>query len=477
MSLLRKLLWLIIVGIVMMQMPLLAARAQESDSGDGPVFIRDAEIENYLHELAAPIYTAAGIDPQSVTIVIVQSSVVNAFVAEGMNEFFYTGLLQLTDSPEQLAGVIAHETGHIADGHLIRGKEEMRNASAEAILGMILAVAAGAASGDGGLAAGGMAGGAQIAERSYLGFSRSVEASADAAGMSFLDKAGISTRGMLEFFKKLEGQEMLPADRQVEYVQTHPLTEDRIAAVQQHLDNSPPSLRNARLPQKFYDMHARMKAKLLGYLQPDIALLRYSAADTSIPARYARAIALYRTGKPDASIALLDGLIAQKPDDPFFYEMKAQVQFDDGRIDAAIPNYAKANALLPDSALLRQEYGHALLESNDTTGMGARIDLAITQLLESNRLEGREPETWRFLAEAWGRKGDLTSDPQYTALASYALAEEAAAQGHDAAASQLAARAMKGLPPNSPYWLRAQDIKLSLAPPGGQGRKKNNNGP
>ena len=227
------------LGLIFAQIPLLFLHAQEAGGGDAPSFIRDAEIENYLHSLATPIYRAADIDPNSVTIVIVESNTVNAFVAEGMNEFFYTGLLQLTDTPEQLAGVIAHETGHIAGGHLIRGKEAMKNASAEAILSTLLAVAAGVASGNGGLAAGGLAGGNQLAERSFLGFSRSQEASADAAGLSFLDRARISARGMLEFFDKLKGQELLPADRQEEYVRTHPLTQDRIDAVQQHLDSSP----------------------------------------------------------------------------------------------------------------------------------------------------------------------------------------------------------------------------------------------
>jgi predicted Zn-dependent protease len=445
-------------------------RAQESGGGSAPVFIRDAEIENYLHSLAAPIYRAADIDPKSVEIVIVQSSVVNAFVAEGMNEFFYTGLLQLTDSPEQLVGVIAHETGHIAGGHLIRGKEEMRNASAEAILGTILAVAAGAATGNAGVAAGGMAGGTQIAERSFLSFSRSQEASADSAGMSFLDRAGISARGLVEFFHKLAGQEMLPKDRQDEYVRTHPLTQDRIDAVQRHLDASP--LKDAKLADKFTTMHERMKAKLLGYLQPETALLRYADGDPRLSARYARAIALYRTAKPDRAIALTDGLIKEEPTNPFFYELKAQIQFENARIEEAIVNYKKAVELLPDSALLQQAYGHALLESKDQGRDSTRLDLAIQHLLESNRLEDRTPMTWRFLASAWGRKAELTKDPAYEAMATYALAEEAAAQGNEKGAGQLADRAMKSLPKGSTYWLRAQDIKLSVTSPEEEEKKK-----
>ncbi len=434
------------------------AQAQESGAGKPPTFIRDAEIEAYLHELAAPIYRAADVDPSSVSILIVQSNVVNAFVAEGMNEFFYTGLLQLTDSPEQLAGVIAHETGHIAGGHLIRGKEEQRNASAEAILGTILAVAAGVASGNGGLAAGGLAGGTQVAMRSFLSFTRSQEASADAAGLSFLDRAGISTRGMAEFFHKLAGQEMLPVDRQEEYVRTHPLTQDRIDAVERHLDASP--LKDAKLPDSLYRMHERMKAKLTGYLQPETALLRTTDSDPRLPARYARAIALYRTSKADRALSVTDGLIAEEPKNPFFYELKAQILFDNGHVEDSLRDYKMANKLLPDSALLRQAWGHALLESRDK----ANLELAIQNLLESNRLEPRIPSTWRFLAAAWGRKAEIKQDPQFEAMATYALAEEAASQGNDKGAAQLADRAMKGLKKGSASWLRAQDIKLAVAP-------------
>jgi predicted Zn-dependent protease len=313
-----------------------------------------------------------------------------------------------------------------------------------------------------------MAGGEQIAERSYLSFSRSIEASADAAGMSFLDRAGISTRGMLEFFQKLEGQEYLPNDRQTEYVRTHPLTEDRIEAVKDHYDHEPPALRDAKLPQKFYDEHERMKAKLLGYLQPEQALLKYTDKDPRIPARYALAIALYRTAQIQRSLEIMNGLLKDEPDNPFFYEMKAQILFENGRIPEAITDYKKANDLLPDSSLLRQEYAHALIESKTPED----IDLAIKQLLLSNQLEPREPLTWRLLASAWGAKGETAKDSSYDAMVTYALAEEAVAKGNDKSAGQLAARAMKGLPKGSAYWLRAQDIKLSTAPEGDEDANK-----
>jgi len=453
----NKLKPLFVFGLLLVFMPLQKLQAQED--GTQIAFIRDAEIENYLHNLAVPIYRAADMNPESVTISIVRSGAVNAFVAEGMNEFFYTGLLQLTDNPEQLAGVIAHETGHIAGGHLIRGKEEMRNASAEAMLGTILATMAGAASGNAGVVAGGIAGSMQVAERNFLSFSRAQESSADAAALRFLDRAGISARGMSEFLRKLEGQDLLPKDRQAEYVRTHPLTQDRIDLVQRHYEASP--IKSAKVESKFYAMHERMKAKLQGFLQPETALLRYADGDPRLPAQYARAIALYRTGQQERALVLTDGLIRQEPQNPFFYELKAQIQFENGRVEEAITNYKSAVELLPSSALLQQAYGHALLEGKDKRKEKSRLDLAIQHLLEANRLEERMPVTWRFLAAAWGRKAEMTKEPRYESMAVYALAEEAVAQGNEKTASRLADRAMKGLPKGSAYWLRAQDIKLS----------------
>ncbi len=431
------------------------ATAAQAQSNESIQTIRDAEIEHYLRELATPVFRAAEMDPASVSLVIIKSSTINAFVAGGMNEFYYTGLLQATDTPEQLMGVMAHETGHMAGGHLIRGSEAMSNATTQAILGMILGVAAGVASGSGQIAMGAISGAQQIAQRNILSFSRAQENSADAAAMTYLDRAGVTSSGMLEFMEKLKGQEILPVDRQVEYVRTHPLTQDRIDSIAYHVKNSPNA--DKKLDPRFAVMHERMKAKLLGFLQPETALLRYTDRDKRLPARYARAIALYQSGQLQRALDLMDGLITEEPDNPFFYELKAQALFENGRVEEAVPLYKKSVDLLPDSALLRIAYGHALLESKDTS----RIDLAIKQLTEAHRLEERAPEIWRFLASAWGRKAELTKDPQYEGLVSYALAEEAMARGAEKEAGRYADRALKGLSKGSPYWLRAQDIKLT----------------
>jgi predicted Zn-dependent protease len=420
------------------------AMAQESRKGFS--IIRDVEIEKTIHDFGDPIFTSAGLTPSSVRIVIIRDPTLNAFVAGGMNIFFHTGVIQATQTPEQLIGIMAHETGHISGGHLVRGAGAMKNASAEAILSMVLGTAAAVFSGSPSAGAAILTGGQHVAQRGILSFTRSQESSADAAAMRFLDDAKISTKGLLEFLQKLSGQELLPVDRQVEFVRTHPLTQDRIDAVKNHVENSP--LANTRVSQDMIEKHERMKAKLLGYLQPESALLRYGEKDPRRSARYARAIAHYRKGDVPQALSVIDGLLKEEPNNPFFYELKGQVLFENGRIAESLAPYKRSVELLPSAGLLQAAYGHALLETQDP----AKLEEAITRLNQSLETESREPATWRFLATAWGRKNN-------EGMVAYCLAEEAQTRGDMKGAKVLAEKAIKLLPKSSPYALKAQDIK------------------
>lgn len=422
-------------------------RAQESGSRDsGFSIIRDVELEKTLHDFGEPIWRAAGINPAAVKTIIVNDATLNAFVAGGMNIFFYTTLLEKTDNAEQLIGVIAHESGHIAGGHLVRGTAAVKQASMEAILSMVVGTAAAIASGNPEAGAAVITGGQNIAQRSILSFSRTQEGTADAAGMHFLDVAHITSKGLQEFLEKLSDQELLPVDRQVEYTRTHPLTQDRIDAVRYHVEQSP--LADKPMDPVLVREYDRLKAKLLGYLHPDAALLRYSEKDPRLPARYARAIALYRKGETAKSLAMLDGLLQDEPHNPFFYELKGQVLFEDGQIKPAAKAYKQAVTLMPDAGLLQAAYGHVLLEEQDST----LLDEAIQHLEQSLQSEPHESSTWRLLATAWGSKNN-------EGMVAYCLAEEAISNGNAATARKLAARALSLLPKNSPYALRAQDLK------------------
>ena len=408
--------------------------------------LRDAEIENALRAYATPIFTAAGLDASFVRIYIVNDPRINSFVAGGQNVFVNSGLILRADTANEVVGVIAHETGHIAGGHIIRSAEAQRNAMIQSLLGMALGAGA-MAGGAGGAGAGALAGSSSLAQRYLSSYSIGQEERADAAAMSFLDRSHQSARGLLSLFRTLEKEELLTPARQDPYLQTHPLSRERLEAVQGHVEASPWS--SAQEPVAFTRMHERIRAKLTGFLSPpEKVLTTYSANDRSITARYARAIALYRI--PDLSRAMLaiDDLLHDYPNDPYFLELKGQALFENQRGREALPFYEAAVRALPDSALLKMELAQVQLEVGDPA-LNAK---AMVNLRQTTVAEPDNNQAWRLLATAYGREGNI-------GLASLSLAEEASAGGHKKEAGQQASRAMQILPRGSPGWLRAEDIR------------------
>jgi len=419
-------------------------------AGQAPVFIRDAEIEAIIANFTAPLFTAAGLDPAAVRVYIVKDDTINAFVAGGMNLFIYTGLLIKTQRPNQLVGVMAHETGHIAGGHLARAQEALSGATIESIIGMVLGGIAAAASR--GAAGGAILAGPGMAQASLLQYTRTMEASADAAAMTFLDRTHQSARGLLEFFGILRRQEFALFGQLNPYLLNHPLTSERIANVQEHVARSAYS--NVPDPPSWIEAHKRMVAKLVGYLLPlDRVLQQYPQTDNSLYSRYARSIAYFRIGQLQAALPLIDGLIAEHPDDAYFHEQKGQILYENGRGGEALSYYGKAVALAPDQPLIRMELAQVQVEQNDP----ALVKPAIEEMKQVVRDEPRNPSAWRLLGIAYGRDGQMGQ-------AALALAESAADAGSVEEARQQANQALGQLPEGSPGWLRAQDILTTTKP-------------
>jgi predicted Zn-dependent protease len=427
-------------------------------------FIRDAEIENTLRQYSNPLFAQAGVDPAAVEIHLVKDQSLNAFVAEGLNLFINTGTIIQADDPGQLIGVIAHECGHIAGGHLVRGQEAMGNAMTTGLAAMILGAAAaiaagrqdqsayrqgvpGAYSNNGALLPAVMGAAGEVAYKTYASFSRTIEGSADTAGLQFLDNLHMSGRGMLAFMEKLEGEELLVTTRQDPYVRTHPLTTDRIDEIRNHIEHSPWS--DVPPPPEFAEPHQRMRAKLAAFLNPPMSTLyKYKESDTSIPARYARAIAYYRIPDLTHALPLIDGLIAERPNDPYFHELRGQILYENGRPLEAIPEYKAAVKVLPDNALLHQELGQVEVESDDP----AQLADAKEQLHAAIRKEPDDPGTWRLLATAYGRDGD-------EAMAAAGMAEYALLVGRYSEALFQSNKALKGLKHGTPMALRMEDVR------------------
>jgi predicted Zn-dependent protease len=411
-----------------------------------PSMIRDAEIETTIRQYATPLFAAAGLDPRAVHVYLLQVDDLNAFVAGGMNLFLYTGLIIRSETPNQLIGVMAHETGHIAGGHLARTQDALEKATTAMIIAMVLGLGAAAAAGSGGAAAGGLLGAGNVGQGSILQYTRTQEASADAAAMTFLDRTHQSARGLLQFFGILRQMEFVLVGHPNPYLLNHPLTTDRIASVQAHVDTSPYS--NVADPPGWVVAHKRMVAKLIGFLWPlPRVLQRYPETDTGLYARYARSIAYYRAGQLPRALTIIDGLIAENPADPYFHELRGQMLYESGRGTDALPSYEKALTLAPDQPLLRYELAQVQIEQEDP----GLVKPAVEELKQVVIDEPRNPDAWQLLGVAYGRDGQM-------GMASLALAEAAAANNRPKRAREQAKRALDQLPYGTPAWLRAQDI-------------------
>ncbi len=276
--------------------------------------LRDSETELLFRDMSKPLIQASGLNPASVKVVLIQDPEINAFVATGQIVYIHTGLIAASDNANQLQAVIAHELGHVAGGHAIRSYEGAGAATKITILSLVLAAAA-AAAGAGEAAMGVIAAGQQVAMGNFLSFTRAQESSADLAGASYLSKAGVNGEGSLQFFKKLGNQEFrLAIPQKDSYARTHPLSSERIASLEQIYKADPAWKRKTdpALEARFQ----RVKAKLLGYIDPRRATIVYPESDQSLPAHYARAYAYHRpAGRGDRAVATGGGARARPADD------------------------------------------------------------------------------------------------------------------------------------------------------------------
>lgn len=407
--------------------------------------IRDAETESFIREISEPVFVAAGLNPNAVNSYLVNAPSINAFVTGGQNVFMHTGTIQQAETPNEIIGVIAHETGHITGGHLSRSQEAVAAATAPAIIGYLLGVGAiFAGAGDAGLAL--ITGGQQVAQRSFLAYSRTQEASADQAALDFLERTGQSGEGLVSFFDKLADQEALSTRSQDPYVRTHPLSRERIAALQNRVEKSP--YREVPDPVSWQSQMDMVKAKLHGFIdRPQVTFRRYPESDTSAPARYARAIAYYKIPNTDRAIAEMDALIADFPQNAFFPEFKGQALFESGRAAEAADAYRAASLLRPNEPLIMVGLGQSLLATEDP----AKVTEARGILERATQLEKDYPTAYRILAQAYAQEGNKP-------MAALATAEQNAARGNLGEAKQWASRAKRDLPEGSPAWQRADDI-------------------
>jgi predicted Zn-dependent protease len=432
------------------------ARAQEQATRGLPI-IRDTEIEQLMRDYATPILKTAGLAKQNVRVVILNDRSFNAFVMDGRHIFINAGALFDANTPNEVIGVFAHETGHLAGGHLMRLREKLATAQTASIIGLLAGVGAMVAGARSGGGSGGNIGAAAIMApqsaimHSLLAYVRTQEDQADHAGVKFLTATHQSAKGMLDLFKRLANESLFNSRYVDPYLQTHPLPPDRVAALEVMAKSSP--YFDVKDPPELQLRHDLMRAKLSGFLdRPDTVARRYPLGDHSLPARYARAISTYRHGALRDALVQIDGLIQSEPNNPYFYELRGQALLEGGHPAEAIAPLRHAVTLAHGAPLIDIMLGQALIATNNTKN----AEEAVPLLRAALRQEPEAPDAYAQLAMAYGRKGDL-------AQADLAAAQAAFNRGDLKTARQLATRAKTRLPVGSPAWVQADDI-VSVKP-------------
>lgn len=412
--------------------------------------IRDTEIENAIRVYMTPLMDAAGLDPYAIKIHIVNNNALNAFVSNGQQVFIHTGLLMRAESPLEVMGVLAHELGHVAGGHLARFGEGLENAQTASVAALLLGIPAAILSGRAEAAAAAASLGTQIGTRSLLTYTREMEQAADQAGVGYLDQAGYSSEGLRDFMAILKQEQALTSDNRNPYIQTHPLTDNRIRFIESHIATSPQTGKPA--PDDLVYIHNRTRAKLIGYLLPEQVDKIYPPHDISQPARYARIIAAMRTQDFETALSGIDAEISATPDDVFLYELKGDILRNAGRVREAIDPYRKAVEMLPWAALIRSALAQMLLQTNDI-----RLeDEAMENAIQALRYDSDLISAYRAKGTVHERRGERGQ-------AVLAQAEAAIRGGDRKRAKEVSDRAMALLPEGSAGWLRAQDINIQAS--------------
>jgi len=414
----------------------------------GKNLIRDAEIEETLRIITAPLLENTKINKENFKVLVVNDSSMNAFVTSGQYIFIHYGLITKLETVEQLQSVIAHEIAHIIGGHYIKRMADIESAQTVAGIGMALSAAAGLAAGDTNLVIGLAAGTQSASRRAFLKNTRTQEASADQTGIKLMADANINPNAALEVLEIFKGQEFLTAKRQDPYIQTHPLNTQRISSINKSLESL-----NYKIKPKDKNLDYlfnRMRAKFIGFTDKPNRILRaanYQKKNDEL-SLYTRAIAYHRL--PDSKLAkkTIDSLLNVKPNDPYYNELKAQFLLENGNANESLKYYKRALELEPNQVLLNIGYARAL---NSVGEYKSSVNLLKNVYVK----DPNNDRLLRELATAYSQIGE-------TGWASLLTAERYALYGKFKDAMHHAKRALGTSLPGSIEWLKAEDLILDI---------------
>ncbi|MBE1292615.1 MAG: tetratricopeptide repeat protein [Rhodobacteraceae bacterium] len=403
--------------------------------------LRDPDIEHALQRMSSPVLYAAGLG-DNIKILLVNDQSLNAFVVDHGHIFINSGMLMRMTTPEMLQAVIAHEAAHIANGHIARRMANLDSARTAAGLGLALALATAAASGRGDVAAALALGTQSSALRQFLAHTRAEESSADQSGIRYLAAAGIDPSGTLDVHRLFEGQELLSTSLQDPYMRTHPLSRDRLRAMEGFVAAYAGKAKPNPDLDYWYD---RARGKTTAFLRPTKWTLQRYKESAAEDVRHMRlAVAYHRQQNAAKAVSHINQALEVRPNDPYYYELKGQILLENRQFQNAVTAYKKAADLAPSNALILGGLGRSLLTVN-------RPKEALTYLEAARARDFRDANVLRDLGSAYAQTGQH-------GMASLLAAERHALANRLDDAEIHARRAMARLPQGSNAYRRADDI-------------------
>lgn len=414
--------------------------------------VDDPLLDDYVNDLGYRLVAASDKPKDHFTFLIEKDPEINAFAAPGGYVVVNSGLVQLTRSESELAGVIAHEIGHITQNHLQRAFEDSKKDAPLMALVLLGAIAAGAGahSGDSPMAV--LAAGQGLIAQKSINFTRKDETEADRAGIQTLANAGFDPRAMAAFFERMQDTLRAGAggDDVPELLQTHPVTLARISdakaragalIAQQKLRPTGSTLvrsqwEKATAPIPYVkdptalltaagkgglDIYPLMRerTRVLAGDAPQLAIYYGSnlktQADFDTPAnRYGYALALTRSGRGSLALDELKPLLAAHPDNLVLQLASADAQLQADQREQALALYARLNARSPRNRAIALAYAKALIAGDGKT-QGALAANLLRPLLDL----ADEPDIYRTYARASEQAGDSARAGEAYADASY----------------------------------------------------------
>lgn len=409
--------------------------------------INDTETEHMLTELITPLAAAADIPSERIKIHIIDDDDFNAFVTDGEDVYVYTGLMKQIKNVDALQAVIAHEIGHTIGGHMAQMRDRMAAEMKRTMLIQALGIGLMVAGGNPSLGAGVMGGASGVAQQSMLAFSRDEERIADNLGVDLMVRAKQNPNGFITVFEQMNNMTGAMEAKINPNRINHPLTTERLNNVREYIKKIMPDYKpNDEQISQRNEKYELVRAKLIGYLDnPKRVRELYPYSDKSNAGLYARAIANMRGGNLDGAKVGVQTLISRKPDNPYFWELMGDIEYQFGHYDDSVDCYEKSLDLAGNAPQIQTALGLVLTERNKPGDRARAIELCKRAILTEPA-----PLTYWILARAFAHDAPGHSD--------WAMAEYYAMIKQDAQAKKYAKSAQQKLKKTDPEYIKAGDI-------------------